>query len=272
MASVLSNALGAYDSDSDDGSSSIESRHSVVEREDTSPPAEERPGRPKSSADMSEDESEAEEPNRREHCRVEYAGVDSKQLAEYAKTKGDLLAILGCDPDLDTDLAGKSEGLETCCSPQLQDKFQQWYRLKEQGANFNEALLRNKTFRNPNIYRWFVDHLQLEEAGTNLSADSSRYSPDQLRKDFSAKQLAEEQERRARELAARKAAQSAAGTMRPVQFKSAGFEGTRTTPSTGTQRPQHAGDQVRQGGGKSFEDALQRARLIAQHLSKPNSQ
>ncbi|KAJ2357387.1 SAP30-binding protein, partial [Coemansia sp. RSA 2618] len=157
---------------------------------------------------------------RAESYEVEYASVDGDKLAAYVETKHNLNALLGCDTVPDFEPAQD----ETKCSEELQAKFQQWFQLKEQGANFNEALMRNKTFRNPNIYRWLVDHLQLEEAGTNLQSDG-RFDPARLRNDFSAKGLADEQERRAREYAARKAAETsaakAAGTTRNIQFQSA---------------------------------------------------
>ncbi|KAJ2305377.1 hypothetical protein IWW55_001962 [Coemansia sp. RSA 2706] len=198
-----------------------------------------------------------------------YDGVDNDRIAEYANTKRSLDALLGCDR-----VANMAPFVDsTKCSEELQVKFRQWYQLKDQGANFNEALMRNKTFRNPNIYRWLVDHLQLEEAGTNLPSDG-RFDPAQLRKDFSVKGLADDQERRAREYAARKAAPASAakasGSVRSMQFQSGGFEKLQTPmpPS----RPPTASTQSHPDNGRSFEEAVQRAKLIAQHLARPNKQ
>ncbi|KAJ2869152.1 hypothetical protein GGI22_000425 [Coemansia erecta] len=121
-------------------------------------------------------------------------------------------------------------------------------------ANFNEALMRNKTFRNPDIYKRLVDHLDLEETGSNMSPDG--FDAATLRKDFTAESLASEQERRAREYAARRTAEAAANGMRKVQFHSAGHQ---TAPSAGPVQTQN---------GRPFEEAVQRAKLIAQHLAK----
>ncbi|KAJ1718284.1 SAP30-binding protein, partial [Coemansia biformis] len=219
----------------------------------------------------------------------EYGGMDGKDVAAYMMLRRDLYTLLGCDavPDF------APVDAEAGC-PELQAKFQQWYQLKEQGANFNEALMRNKTFRNPNIYRWLVDHLQLEEAGSNLPSDRG-FDPAKLREDFTPAGLAEEQERRARESAARKAARAAAaraastGSCPPqqLQFRSVGFEGPQLLGSAGLAGPAAAaarpappgrwdGDSgtaqsgssgtAQSSGGRSFEEAVQRAKQIAQHL------
>ncbi|KAJ2002134.1 SAP30-binding protein [Coemansia thaxteri] len=214
-------------------------------------------------------------------------GATAIDLAAYEKIRHDLDVLLGCDQVADTNLL--LDAAE--CPESLQAKFTHWYELKQQGANFNETLMRNKTFRNPNIYRWLVDHLKLEEAGSNMASDG--LSPTQLRKDFTAQGLAEEQERRAREVAARKSSEAAAGTLRKMTFTSAGSIPERPSSSSGRDdfkvnrysrsavaQPHaqtstsalSACDRPPPIGGtqnsKSIDDAIQRAKLIAQHLAR----
>ncbi|KAJ2619697.1 hypothetical protein H4R22_005368 [Coemansia sp. RSA 1290] len=226
-AKVLLNALSAYDSDNDSDNDSIksESSHSETALPETTD----------SSTDMPDQEEEEEEEEE-----------EDRELLEYRPAKQKLEALLGCNkvPDFvpNPDMPP--------CSMELEAKFKHWYDLKRQGANFNETLMRNKTFRNPNIYRWLVDHLQLDEAGTNFD----QFDPAQLRNDFTARGLAEEQEKRAREYAARKAAD----TQRNVQFYSGGYE--KLAPSS-----QH----LSRPKQPNFEEAVARAKLIAQHLSRP---
>ncbi|KAJ2656578.1 hypothetical protein IWW48_004943 [Coemansia sp. RSA 1200] len=179
-----------------------------------------------------------------------YSNVSDEQLEAYRKTKHGLERLLGCGQI--PDFLSRPELGE--CSSELQDKFSHWHVLKHQGANFNDALMRNKTFRNPNIYKRLVDHLDLEETGSNMPPDG--FDSATLRNDFNVKDLASDQERRAREYAARKTAEAAANGIRKIQFQSAGHQITQTAATVQAQN------------GKSFEDAVQRARLIAQHLTK----
>ncbi|KAJ2079102.1 hypothetical protein H4R24_004006 [Coemansia sp. RSA 988] len=288
---ALFNALGAYSSGgecgSGDESNSPEGSPSPT-TEPSLPPLHEDISLPTSQAHFIETDSGSEraEESDGEHQRYSdpeqmghtlYEGVDDKDINAYMAIKDSLGKLLGCDqvPDIVAPTAASE------CPEELQAKFQQWYRLRQQGANFNEALMRNKTFRNPNIYRWLVDHLQLEEAGSNVTPDGG-FDPIQLRKDFTAKGLAEEQEKRAREYAAKKAAASAAGTSRQVQFQSAGHESTQPTRRTGSRgitdsnaRRLHESTYTtatQSENTKSFEDAVQRAKLIAQHLAKTKRQ
>ncbi|KAJ2870485.1 hypothetical protein H4R27_004148 [Coemansia aciculifera] len=205
-------------------------------------------------------------------------------LVAYEKTKHDMDLLLGCSQV--PDIMPKPDSVE--CPAELQAKFAQWYDLKQQGANFNETLMRNKTFRNPNIYQWLVDHLGLEEAGSNMPLDG--FSPAELRKDFTSEALAEEQERRAREIAAKKSAEAAAGNLRKMNFNSAGhtverpastasrddyraskydrYEAPRSrvqaSSSTLAVGRQTSANTVQEGN--TIEDAIQRAKQIAQHL------
>ncbi|KAJ2455236.1 hypothetical protein EV183_000971 [Coemansia sp. RSA 2336] len=226
-AKVLLNALSAYDSDNDSGNDSDKSESS---RSKTASPE-----IADSSMDMPDQKEEEEEEEE-----------DRREFLEYRPTKQKLEALLGCDKVSDF---GPNPDMPPC-SVELEEKFKHWYELKGQGANFNETLMRNKTFRNPNIYRWLVDHLQLDEAGTNFN----QFDPAQLRNDFTAKGLADEQEKRAREHAARKAAD----TQRNVQFYSGGYEKLGSSS-------QH----LPQPKQQNFEEAVARAKLIAQHLSRP---
>ncbi|KAJ2665997.1 hypothetical protein IW148_001356 [Coemansia sp. RSA 1199] len=265
---ALFNALGAYDSDdgerSDSSSSSAEpipvDTHSELPHSAPTAVADEN-----SEAVAITEVAAAITEEAELMFEAEYDGVNRDQLAAYTETKRNLDILLGCNtvPDFEP-VTGEQK-----CTDELQEKFQQWHELKSRGANFNEALMRNKTFRNPNIYRWLVDHLQLEEAGTELPSDG-RFDPKQLRKDFSAKSLGIDQERRAREYAARKAAEASAaratGTPRNIQFQSAGYEKQQ---SLATNNRPHGNTRAHPDNGRGFEDALQRAKLIAQHLARP---
>ncbi|KAJ2805850.1 hypothetical protein H4R20_001927 [Coemansia guatemalensis] len=289
---ALFNALGAYSSggesgSEDEGSSPESSLRPATEpavppldHEDTARPTSQEQSIETDSGDEHVEGSDGEQHHDSVLEQMDhtiYEGVDDKELDAYVSIKGNLGKLLGCDqvPDIVAPAAASE------CSEELQAKFQQWYRLREQGANFNEALMRNKTFRNPNIYRWLVDHLQLEEAGSNITPDNG-FDPIQLRRDFTAKGLAEEQERRARGYAARKAAAAAAGTPRQIQFQSAGHESIqstrRTVSSAATDsnvRKLHESNHTAAAQPEnmnSFEDAVQRAKLIAQHLAKAKRQ
>ncbi|PIA18094.1 hypothetical protein COEREDRAFT_6830 [Coemansia reversa NRRL 1564] len=289
---ALLNALGAYSSDDESGSGNegnspesspsmkTEPALSALHHDDTTRPTTYTRSTESANDDKNVEGSDSEQQNgsaSEQMGHTLYKGVDVKQLDDYVAIKDNLEKLLGCDqvPDIVVPAAASE------CPEELQAKFQQWYRLREQGANFNEALLRNKTFRNPNIYRWLVDHLQLEEAGSNIKPDGG-FDPIQLRKDFTAKGLAEDQERRAREYAAKRAATTAGGTSRRPQFRSAGYETTQSTRRTGSRRITDSSVRrfhesnhtaaTQSENTKSFEDAVQRAKLIAQHLSKTKRQ
>ncbi|KAJ2724294.1 hypothetical protein GGI07_002067 [Coemansia sp. Benny D115] len=302
---ALRDAFGAYGSDADSNSDSMSHKSLDIENSDHH------------ETDTAHDESEyptAKDPDEEDFPKDtgERAGpvestdsktppyVSDEQLEMYEKTKHNLDLLLGCDkvPDFPQLPADVPE-----CSAELQAKFRHWHQLKEQGANFNDALMRNKTFKNPNIYKWLVDHLKLEESGTNMPA--SGFAPEQLRADFTSKQLAETQEQRAREYAAKKSAESAAGNLRKIDFRSNGYESapagsavqrpagggdmrypsTRfagstvsTTqaisqhhPSTQPYADRHGSNNTQQNN-KAFEDAINRAKLIAQHLSRTKMQ
>ncbi|KAJ2820442.1 hypothetical protein GGI24_004486, partial [Coemansia furcata] len=228
-------ALGAYDSEDSDSNS----KHSSEAIYPQPPPVDDEYERDVhySSADEAEFNGDNDQemlsspPHRGTENGAHSCEVDE---AAYEKTKRDMDLLLGCSqvadivPDAD---AGE-------CSAALQAKFAQWYELKKQGANFNETLMRNKTFRNPNIYQWLVDHLALEEAGSNMPLDG--FTPAQLRADFTAEALAEDQDRRARETAARKSAEAAAGNLRKMDFQSAGPASERY-PSTASRDDYRAG-------------------------------
>ncbi|KAJ1899278.1 hypothetical protein LPJ66_002210 [Kickxella alabastrina] len=218
-------------------------------------------------------------------------GVSEEELFAYHKTKRDLDLLLGCDrvpefSQLPPDVAE--------CSSELQAKFQQWYRLRQQGANFNDALMRNKTFKNPNIYRCLVDYLKLEESGSNLPDNG--FAAARLRNDFTPNALANDQERRAREYAAKKSAESAAGNLREMEFRSVGHENVPLTsgfrsgggpkpvsnqhaslttgyvPTSTQHRPSMQPSSARPPDNKAFADAVERAKLIAQQLKRAKNQ
>ncbi|KAI8325373.1 hypothetical protein GQ54DRAFT_295602 [Martensiomyces pterosporus] len=277
---ALLNALAAYASDED---SSSNSENEAMPEGSVSPPALQQPvegegegegekQQEKPSADMEKDNHAAD---RAKHAAVgsnEYEGISDEALVEYGNTKKNLDILLGCDkvPDI-TPLPNDVGG----CPAELQAKFKQWHDLKVQGANFNEALTRNKTFRNPNIYKWLVGHFELQETGSNFPADD--FASDRLRNDFSAKALAECQEQRARRQAAAKSNNSG----RKIEFRSTGYQAfsqpasTAATAPTPTptllpQIPAHtrSSNSGSNSNKKAFEDAVQRAKLIAQHFAQ----
>ncbi|RKP33467.1 HCNGP-like protein-domain-containing protein [Dimargaris cristalligena] len=51
--------------------------------------------------------------------------------------------------------------------PDVQHKFAQWHDLMQQGANFNTRMYQSKAFRNPHICAKLIDHLAIEEIGSN---------------------------------------------------------------------------------------------------------
>ncbi|KAJ1840980.1 SAP30-binding protein [Coemansia sp. RSA 2703] len=288
---ALLNALGAYDSDSNSDSSSNSHTAAHV---DTSPQHPELPtaGSRSSSpasfigpdlppADHSEEEAgsdqETMDEDIHEHTHMSqthaHSMLDQADHATYHETKHNLDLLLGCDKVL-SDLRLSPEN---AADPPvaLQQKFSQWYDLRLKGASFNETLMRNKTFRNPNIYRWLVDHLKLEECGSNLHEQG--FDPAQLRRDFTPAALAEDQERRAREYAAKKNAQSAAaasaGTFRKLNFQqSSDPEHSRSGPPSAGSYVQQMQMRAANNNAKTFNDALERAKLIAQHLSRGKGQ
>ncbi|KAJ1941060.1 hypothetical protein EC988_006863, partial [Linderina pennispora] len=178
-----------------------------------------------------------------------YSGVDAEALSGFRAVQRDLDNLLGSDKV--PDFAPLTN--PTPCAPELAAKFDQWHALKNQGANYNAVLARNKTLRNPNIYDRLVDHLSIQETGSNLQV--AGFEPETLRQSFDARVLAEEQERRARESAVRRASGNT-GINKRIEFQPASQNPPQTLAST---------------NNKAFSDALQRAQLIAQHLSRPSS-
>ncbi|PVU99584.1 hypothetical protein BB560_005479 [Smittium megazygosporum] len=61
------------------------------------------------------------------------------------------------------------------CDEQLEEKFQHFYDLKKQGFHFNEQLIKNKNFNNPSIYDKLLEHLEIQELGTNFPI--SQFNP-----------------------------------------------------------------------------------------------
>ncbi|KAJ2062313.1 hypothetical protein GGI17_002551 [Coemansia sp. S146] len=289
-------ALGGYDSEDSDSNSKHSSNSEAIYPQpppiDNDDDEEEEYGGDNnqfSSADEAELDYESDDDAKRNaslsHISSEAdVPTHERDLVAYEKIKRDTDLLLGCSQV--PDIMPKPDAVE--CPAELQAKFAQWYDLKQQGANFNETLMRNKTFRNPNIYQWLVNHLGLEEAGSNMPLDG--FSPAELRKDFTSGALAEEQERRAREIAAKKSAEAAAGNLRKMNFNSAGHTVERPAstasrddyraskydryeaPRSRVQASSSALAVGRQASantvqeGNSIEDAIQRAKQIAQHL------
>ncbi|KAJ2461178.1 hypothetical protein GGF42_000361 [Coemansia sp. RSA 2424] len=291
---ALLTALGGYGSEDSDGDSIHSSGSEAIYPQPPPPPPfpledddeyESASDRYSSAGDYELEQANASGESGDDTCPLQpnaEAGAHTHEsdLAAYEKAKRDLDSLLGCSQV--PDILPRADAAE--CPAELQAKFAQWYDLKQQGANFNETLMRNKTFRNPNIYQWLVDNLGLEEAGSNMPTDG--FSPTELRRDFSPEVLAEEQERRARETAAKKSAEAAAGSLRKMNFNSAGHVVERPTPAASrsdymanrydrfaTPQPSTialaAGRQAPASSmqkGNTIEDAIQRAKQIAQHL------
>ncbi|KAJ2909340.1 hypothetical protein GGI21_001980 [Coemansia aciculifera] len=296
---ALLTALGGYGSDGSDGDSAHSSGSEAIYPQ---------PPPPKDDDDDNDDyESASDYELEQANVGAESSGdttspmhlnseaAHESDFAAYERTKRDLDLLLGCSHV--PDIMPQADVAE--CPAELQAKFAQWYELKQQGANFNETLMRNKKFRNPNIYQWLVDHLGLEEAGSNMPVGG--FSPAELRRDFLPEALAEEQERRAREFAAKKSAEAAAGNLRKMNFNSAGHvveverpasaapvavasrSDYRTSKYDRYSAPQsraHTGSATAGGQApastaqqnNTIEDAIQRARQIAQHLVSAKKQ
>ncbi|KAJ1814056.1 SAP30-binding protein [Coemansia sp. RSA 2599] len=304
---TLLSALGAYDSD--EGSSESSSEETALAIKKTKPASLTDSEHMQSDKENTTTEQCSEEENMEEDAASEEGrpggsvppyDADKESLEQYQATKRDIDVLLGCDQVKDT----LELPLDTPeCSAELQAKFAHWYGLRKEGANFNDTLMRNKTFRNPNIYKWLVDHLKIEEAGSNLCENG--FDATRLRGDFEPKMLADEQEKRAREYAAKKSAEAAAGNLRKIEFQAAVHSHTHHTHSH--THHTHSYTQARNTGAgagagavasgqsynslgsgnrayssqshgasmqntKSFSDALERAKLIAQHLSRPKGQ
>ncbi|KAJ2682602.1 hypothetical protein IWW39_005925 [Coemansia spiralis] len=285
-------ALGGYDSDDSDSNSKLSSNSEA--KYPQPPPIEGDDAEYESDSDLRSSAEEAESDRGSESGKLSPSSLhentktdacaNEADQAAYEKTKRDLDHLLGCSQV--PDIAPQPDAVE--CPAELQAKFAQWYDLKQQGANFNETLMRNKTFRNPNIYQWLVDHLGLEEAGSNMPLEG--FSPAELREDFTPEALAEEQDRRAREVAAKKSADAAAGNLRKMNFNSAGHTAERPASTLGrdeyraSKYDRYDAPQSRVPAssstlaisrqaptntvpeGNTIEDAIQRAKQIAQHL------
>ncbi|KAJ1942606.1 hypothetical protein FBU59_003150 [Linderina macrospora] len=221
------------DKDTSDGSKPMEAAVKEVEKGE----------------DKAEDSPQDSDTTPESDSSTGYRGIDADTLSGFRAVQCDLDSLLGCDKV--PDFAPQSN--PTPCALELTAKFNQWHALKQQGANYNAVLARNRTLRNPNIYDRLVDHLNIQETGSNLQV--AGFEPETLQRDFDARVLAEEQERRARESAVRRASGNA-GINRRIEFQPASQNPPQTLAGT---------------SNKAFSDALQRAQLIAQHLSRPSS-
>ncbi|KAJ1960842.1 hypothetical protein GGI12_003581 [Dipsacomyces acuminosporus] len=260
----LLNALGAYGSDENSSSEaeSLTEEIAASDLENESAANEQRNIAEELAVESAEKDNSStthgpDEEELHQVRSVGYKGVSDGELAEYKGIKRGFDMLLGCDKVCD--FAPLSEGIAEC-SAELQAKFKQWHELKAQGANFNEALMRNKTFRNPNIYKWLVEHFDLDETGSNFPANG--FSSDQLRSDFSAKALAEYQEQRARQNATRAA--TASNSERRIEFRSAGQHASRQPVGTVPVSTAHTSEESK----RTLENAVQRARLIAHNLAQ----
>ncbi len=63
------------------------------------------------------------------------------------------------------------------CHPELQEKISNLYeKMRHKGMNMNQSIQQRKQFRNPSLYEKLIDHMDLEELGTNYPEVCSIFS------------------------------------------------------------------------------------------------
>ncbi|KAL5523383.1 hypothetical protein ACEPAF_1650 [Sanghuangporus sanghuang] len=103
------------------------------------------------------------------------------------------------------------------CDPALVAKLCQFHELKRNPSNprhFNDSLMSNRSFRNPHLYAQLVEFVDVDECTTNFPADI--WDPRDVREEWFAERIAEEQKRREE----RQAAKQAAGKRSHIDFTS----------------------------------------------------
>lgn len=68
----------------------------------------------------------------------------------------------------------------------MQEKFRKWYELRREGVNFNERLMRNREFHNPNIGVKMLEFIGVNEWGTNFPPEVYDPSDFPLEADYEA--------------------------------------------------------------------------------------
>lgn len=69
------------------------------------------------------------------------------------------------------------------CDPELQARFNEYFRRKELGMDMHAQIKRRRDFKNPSLYEWLVDKFGIDEKGTNFPA--TVYDPNNfLSEDF----------------------------------------------------------------------------------------
>ncbi|KAJ1674431.1 hypothetical protein EV182_003288, partial [Spiromyces aspiralis] len=122
------------------------------------------------------------------------------------------------------------------CDSDVQAKFEMWHARRAEGAFFNDQLLKNKQFRNPNIYAKLVEHLGLEETGSNF--DPAVFDPAGFPKGLYIDELIKEQHR----LAERREAAQKRSKRHHIYFRS----GSETT---GAAKPGNVAGPISANGG-----------------------
>ncbi|KAL5522356.1 hypothetical protein ACEPAG_8372 [Sanghuangporus baumii] len=127
------------------------------------------------------------------------------------------------------------------CDPALIAKLSQFQELKRDPSNprhFNDSLMSNRSFRNPHLYAQLVDFVDVDECTTNFPADM--WDPRDVREEWFAERIAEEQKRREE----RQAAKQAAGKRSHIDFTSSSHSSS-ARPTSGTAKygtgPHHLG-------------------------------
>jgi hypothetical protein len=50
----------------------------------------------------------------------------------------------------------------------IQKRFRNWISLKQKGVSFNEKLMKNKAFHNPQIFKDLMKFVHVDEFGSNF--------------------------------------------------------------------------------------------------------
>ena len=104
---------------------------------------------------MSEDDAEDDEAD--SNSRVEFPVLRASRPVSPAPEP---IKLLPGEELLPPEPTGK-------CNTELQDKITSVYERMKQGMNLNYNIQQRKHFRNPSIYEKLIEHVGIEEIGTN---------------------------------------------------------------------------------------------------------
>lgn len=107
---------------------------------------------------MSDDDDDGEEDS---NSRVEFPVIRSSRPVS---PDSEAIKLLPGEELLPPEPVGK-------CPPDLQEKITRLYEsMLQRKINMNFSIQQRKQFRNPSIYEKLIDHLDIEEIGTNYPA------------------------------------------------------------------------------------------------------